>query len=143
VSKLKSLSEVSVVGGNSLVAAMGSLMAGWDKNPWNDERVMTRSKTSLTKEEIEEFWRKRQLAMEEHMKEASAQGTANQSDATPTIDIPQSIVEDLELPVAMSPDWWTRSNSAFLNSPPTKDVMSKHSKYTAQYEVANKANQAA
>ncbi|KAG0575622.1 hypothetical protein M758_5G019900 [Ceratodon purpureus] len=123
---------------------MGSLMAGWDKNPWNEERVITRSKTSLTKEEIEEYWRKRQLSMEEHMKEASAQGVASQSETgagTPTIDIPQIIAEELEIPVAMSPDWWTRSNSAFLNSPPEKDVLIKHSKYTAQYEVATKAKQ--
>lgn len=41
--------------------------------------VMNRSKTSLTKDEIEDFWRKRQSAMEEHLKEASAQNSAEQS----------------------------------------------------------------
>jgi len=128
---------------------MGSLMAGWDKHPWNEEQVLMRSKTSLTKEEIEEYWRKRQLAMEEHLKDAKAQsgggGGGSQSETrtgTPCIAIPQAIVEELELPPSMSPDWWTRSNWAFLNSPPEKDLMDRHSKYTAQYEVANKATQA-
>jgi len=123
---------------------MGSLMAGWDKHPLNEEKAMSRSTTSLTKEDIGEFWRKRQLAMEEHMKEASAQGSSSQSETgagTPAISIPQAIVEELEQPVAMSPDWWMRSNSAFLNSPPEKDIMNKHSKYAAQFEVAAKAKQ--
>jgi uncharacterized protein with PIN domain len=55
-------------------------MAGWDANPWNAEKVMNRSKTSLTKEEIEAFWRARQLAMEEHLKEAAAQKIACQAE---------------------------------------------------------------
>lgn len=41
---------------------------------------MTRSKSSLTKDEIEEFWKKKQLVKEEHMKEASAQGLAGLSE---------------------------------------------------------------
>lgn len=41
---------------------------------------MTRSKTSLTKEEIEEFWRKRQQATEEHLKDAKAQSSGRQSE---------------------------------------------------------------
>ena len=40
---------------------------------------MNRSKSSLTKEGIEKFWRERQLATEEHMKEAAAQIDANQA----------------------------------------------------------------
>jgi hypothetical protein len=45
-----------------------------------------RSKTSLTKEEIEEYWRKRQLAMEEHLKDAKAQsgGGGTQSETVHT-----------------------------------------------------------
>jgi len=128
-----------------LPAAMGSLMAGWNKKPSNDEQLMNRSKTSLMKEEIEEYWRKRQLAMEEHLTEASAQKNASQSETgsgTANIDIPKIIVEEMEMPVSMSPDWWTRSNNAFLNSPPEKDIMNKHSKYAAQFEVASRANQA-
>jgi hypothetical protein len=35
--------------------------------------VMNRSKSSLTKEEIEAFWRSRQKAMEEHLNDAAAQ----------------------------------------------------------------------
>jgi len=125
-----------------LQAAMGSLMAGWNKKPFNDEQLMNRSKTSLTKEEIEEYWRKRQLAMDEHLTEASAQKDASQSE-TANIDIPKIIVEEVEImPVSMSPDWWQRSNNAFLNSPPEREVMNKHSKYAAQFEVASKANQA-
>ena len=36
---------------------------------------------------------------------------------------------------------WARSDNAFLNSPPEKEIMGKHSKYFAQFEVATKANQ--
>lgn len=84
--------------------------------------------------------------MEEHLKAATAQTSDSQSEksvGTPNINIPQAIIEELEqLPEAMSPDWWTRSNSAFLNSPPEQNFMDKRSKYTAQYEVAKKATQA-
>jgi hypothetical protein len=125
---------------------MGSLMAGWDANPWNAEKVMNRSKTSLTKEEIEAFWRARQLAMEEHLNEAAAQKIACQDETnggTPTIVIPNAPMEIIEevhvVPMAMSPDWWTRSNWAFLNEPPEKDMRNTRGKYTAQFDVAAKA----
>jgi len=135
--------ELQAEAGHVELLSMGSLMAGWDKDPWNEQKVMTRSKTSLTKEEIQDFWRKRQLDMEEHLKAAKAQTSDSQSEkavGTPNIDIPQVVIEELEqLPEAMSPDWWTRSNSAFLNSPP--DFLGKRSNYTAQYEVAKKATQ--
>lgn len=42
--------------------------------------AITRSKTSLTKEEIQDFWRKRQLDMEEHLKAAKAQTSDSQSE---------------------------------------------------------------
>ncbi len=43
--------------------------------------VMVRSKSSLTKEEIEAFWRSRQKAMEEHLKDAAAQKLADHQQA--------------------------------------------------------------
>jgi len=135
--------ELQARAGHVEQLSMGSLMAGWDKDPWSEQRAITRSKTSLTKEEIQDFWRKRQLDMEEHLKAAKAQTSDSQSETggKPGIDIPRVIIEELEqLPEAMSPDWWTRSNSAFLNSPP--ESLGKRSKYTAQFEVAKKATQA-
>ncbi|XP_024399069.1 uncharacterized protein [Physcomitrium patens] len=72
---------------------MGSLMAGWDNNPWNEEKVLTRSRTSLTKEKIEEYWRKRQQAMEEHLREASAQKSPNESGAISGLPKDESFLE--------------------------------------------------
>lgn len=58
-----------------------SLMREWNCDHHEEYcAVMTRSRTSLTKEEIEEFWRKRQLAMEEHLKAATAQASGSQSE---------------------------------------------------------------
>jgi hypothetical protein len=60
---------------------MGSLMAGWSSNPLDAEAAMNRSKSSLTNEEIEAFWRSREKAMEEHLKDAAAQKVADQAES--------------------------------------------------------------
>jgi hypothetical protein len=136
---------------------MGSLMAGWSSNPLTAESVMVRSKSSLTKEEIEAFWRSRQKAMEEHLKDAAAQKLADHQQAESSnsgtglaaaVPIPiqtagsQVMVQELPKPssIAASPDWWTRSNWAFLNDPPESHMNYAPGKYTAQFDVATKAN---
>ncbi|CAK9272153.1 unnamed protein product [Sphagnum jensenii] len=108
---------------------MGSLMSGWDSHPLDDQKVTKRSNSSLTKDEISAFWRSRQKAMEEHLKEAAAQkalaatmtqqsgGGSSLSAALP-IEVPKQSLEEVQQPTASSPDWWTRSNWAFLNFPP-------------------------
>ncbi|KAH8975305.1 hypothetical protein BDL97_01G149200 [Sphagnum fallax] len=124
---------------------MGSLMAGWSSNPLDAESAMNRSKSSLTNEEIEAFWRSREKAMEEHLKDAAAQKVADQAESSGTGSAPipiqgeQVVVEESNLPIAASPDWWTRSNWAFLNEPPESHTDARH-KYTPQFDVATKAS---
>ncbi|CAK9192826.1 unnamed protein product [Sphagnum jensenii] len=133
---------------------MGSLMAGWSSNPLDAESAMNRSKSSLTNEEIEAFWRSREKAMEEHLKDAAAQKlstkdtfkqfyTVGEQSGTGSAPIPiqgeQVVVEESNLPIAASPDWWTRSNWAFLNEPPESHTDARH-KYTPQFDVATKAS---
>ncbi|KAH9575703.1 hypothetical protein CY35_01G124400 [Sphagnum magellanicum] len=124
---------------------MGSLMAGWSSNPLDAEAAMNRSKSSLTNEEIEAFWRSREKAMEEHLKDAAAQKVADQAESSGTGSTPipiqgeRVVVEESNLPIAASPDWWTRSNWAFLNDPPESHTDARH-KYTPQFDVATKAS---
>jgi len=131
---------------------MGSLMAGWSTNPLDAQSVMNRSKSSLTKEEIEAFWRSRQKAVEEHLNDAAAQ-KATVADAAAgssasavigSLPIPiqaaaQVMVQELKTPIAASPDWWTRSDWAFLNDPPESHTDARH-KYTPQFDVASKVS---
>lgn len=119
-----------------LVLAMGSLMAGWSSNPSDAQKVTDRSKSSLTNDDIEAYRRARQLAMEEHSKEAAAQNASESSDGTPAIAIPAQVFKEVQQPIASSPDWWTRSNWAFLNDPPDGDLLKNKSRYTPQFDMA-------
>lgn len=132
---------------------MGSLMPGWDALP-NSKKVMKRGKSSLTKEEIEAYWRHKQQAIEALSKENSAQNantlpgtsetkltttTAVTSDGTET----QAVVIDWPQPTASSRDWWTRSNWAYLNAPPEiSDYpgQQRHRPYVPQDGVATRYN---
>ncbi|CAK9223571.1 unnamed protein product [Sphagnum troendelagicum] len=129
---------------------MGSLMSGWDSHPLDDQKVTKRSNSSLTKDEISAFWRSRQKAMEEHLKEAAAQkalaatvtqsgGGSSLSAALP-IEVPKQAPEEVQQPTASSPDWWTRSNWAFLNFPPEMLLKDTRDRYTPQFDVAAKAS---
>ncbi|KAH8965079.1 hypothetical protein BDL97_04G100300 [Sphagnum fallax] len=129
---------------------MGSLMSGWDSHPLDDQKVTKRSNSSLTKDEISAFWRSRQKAMEEHLKEAAAQkalaatvtqsgGGSSLSVALP-IEVPKQALEEVQQPTASSPDWWTRSNWAFLNFPPEMLLKDSRDRYTPQFDVAAKAS---
>lgn len=133
------------------LSSMGSLMSGWDSHPLDDQKVTKRSNSSLTKDEISAFWRSRQRAMEEHLKEAAAQkalaatviqqsgGGSSLSVAVP-IEVPKQASEEVQQPTASSPDWWTRSNWAFLNFPPEMLLKDSRDKYTPQFDVAAKAS---
>lgn len=126
---------------------MGSLMAGWDSPVLGDDtkaRVMRNR--SLTKEEVEAFWRQRG-------KPAPDQDGGDH--ATSPFGSPGRPIEKSPLgsspksrspassPVAGGPedagkgrDWWTRSNSAFLNEPPQEERPGKAHTYTPQFHVA-------
>ncbi|KAL6955830.1 hypothetical protein U1Q18_049833, partial [Sarracenia purpurea var. burkii] len=46
---------------------MGSLMAGWDSPVYDPRTVGSERNKSLTKEEIEAYWRSKKKAEEEHL----------------------------------------------------------------------------
>ncbi|KAG0597690.1 hypothetical protein M758_12G014600 [Ceratodon purpureus] len=135
---------------------MGSLMPGWDTLP-NPKKVMKRSKTSLTKEEIEAYWRHKQLEIEAHSKENDAQNanslpvisetkltttTVTSDGSTET----QEVVINWPQPTASSRDWWTRSNWAYLNAPPELSEypgQPRHCPYVPQHDVATRYNRSA
>ncbi|KAH9565916.1 hypothetical protein CY35_04G103400 [Sphagnum magellanicum] len=132
---------------------MGSLMSGWDSHPLDNQKVTKRSNSSLTKDEISAFWRSRQRAMEEHLKEAAAQkalaatvtqqsggGSSLSAASAISIEVPKQASMEVQQPTASSPDWWTRSNWAFLNFPPEMLLKDSRDKYTPQFDVAAKAS---
>jgi hypothetical protein len=121
-------------------------MAGWDSPALGDDtkaRVM-RNK-SLTMEEVEAFWR-------QHGKPAGEDG----GHVTSPLGSPGRPMEKSPLgssqtqrsrspassPVAdaadagKSRDWWTRSNSAFLNETPQEERPGTAHSYTPQFHVA-------
>lgn len=120
---------------------MGSLLPGWSSSPSQTEKVMKRSSSSLTKEEVEKFWKSKRLLVQEHLDEANKDAAMS-----PRTRLARAISEELEaqqrmaqpggvsisLPEANS--WWTKSRWAFLNDPPVIDV--KQSKYVPQFDVA-------
>lgn len=121
---------------------MGSLLPGWSTSPSNADKAMKRSSSSLTKEEVEKFWKTKRLLVQEHLEEANKDAAIS-----PRTRIARAISDEIEaqqrsaepggismsLPEASS--WWTKSKWAFLNDPPTVDI--KQSKYVPQFDVAS------
>lgn len=122
---------------------MGSLMAGWSTSPSRSADAMKRSSSSLTKEEVERFWRSKKLLVQEHLDEAHKDAAVSPRmriarQMTEDMDAQQKLNEaegvSLSLPDISSRAWWTKSKWAFLNDPPTIEV--KQTKYVAQFDVA-------
>jgi hypothetical protein len=91
--------------------------------------------------------------MEEHLKEAAAQkalaatvtqqsggGSPLSAASAVRIEVPKQASEEVQQPTASSPDWWTRSNWAFLNFPPEMLLRDSRDRYTPQFDVAAKAS---
>ncbi|PKA56724.1 hypothetical protein AXF42_Ash012854 [Apostasia shenzhenica] len=133
---------------------MGSLMAGWDapsKDPKSDKFQRNRS---LTKEEIEAYWKSKKRAEEEHLRAISGdqnenqenlhRGTADRMQRSVSLPLANRKESSMNLndskldehDIRMSRCWWTRSNWAFLNEPPVKEMEGPSYKYAAQYHVA-------
>ncbi|KAE8723688.1 isoflavone reductase-like protein-like [Hibiscus syriacus] len=115
---------------------MGSLMAGWDStvSESDPESVIRERNRSLTKEEIEAYWKSQKGMEEEHLK-----GTFSPSDScNPLSNTKQDVDAETNLENIMKKNgWWRRSNWAFLNEPP---VLDRHiSSYKPQFHVANLA----
>ncbi|GLJ17771.1 hypothetical protein SUGI_0310200 [Cryptomeria japonica] len=126
---------------------MGSLMAGWDA-----KRVFIQKNVSMTKEEVENYWRNKRVIEEEHLiaalKAAARIKTQNLTDEDYR-RFEDSLAEEENTEKMKKKefhgeerigikDWWTKSNYAYLNQPPVKSVEEKpKSSYIAQFHIAN------
>ncbi|KAL5210876.1 hypothetical protein ABZP36_006499 [Zizania latifolia] len=139
---------------------MGSLMAGWDSPVLGDEnRVRARRNKSLTKEEVEAFWKQHRVRLPDQdggeMSSCSPLGSPSPARAMarsphgssrgvrinePAVRVEGFFPDDDDAAAAAespskSRDWWTRSTWAFLNEPPQEEA-GKAQSYTPQFHVA-------
>ncbi|XP_022852967.1 uncharacterized protein LOC111374527 [Olea europaea var. sylvestris] len=119
---------------------MGSLMAGWDSPVPDDKAVKFQRNKSLTKEEIEAFWKSKKRKEEEHLREISALSPRSQE------QIKEKLFPLLESETSLDKllqknGWWISSTSAFLNEPPVIASDGSNQKYKSQYHVANLAKE--
>eukprot|EP00252_Welwitschia_mirabilis_P025259 TRINITY_DN7810_c0_g1_i2.p1 TRINITY_DN7810_c0_g1~~TRINITY_DN7810_c0_g1_i2.p1 ORF type:complete len:123 (+),score=28.14 TRINITY_DN7810_c0_g1_i2:139-507(+) len=115
---------------------MGSLMAGWSSSALSSSKLGKNK--SLTKEEIDAFWRSKRQAQEEHARAASA-ALSSSSSSSESVGEGSSLSTEEKDAVKDFTAWWTKSKWAFLNEPPVKAMEGPSYKYAAQYHVANKA----
>ncbi|KAL4335166.1 hypothetical protein GQ457_07G021210 [Hibiscus cannabinus] len=118
---------------------MGSLMAGWDSpvSESDPKSVIRERNRSLTKEEVEAYWKSQKQTEEEHVED-----TFSPSDScSPLSNTKQGFSDmgaDTNLENMMKKNgWWRRSNWAFLNEPPVLDRPTNS--YKPQFHVANLA----
>ena len=133
---------------------MGSLMAGWDSPTTDPQEVSHRRNKSLTKEEIEAFWKTKKQVHEEHLrailspfetleeKEKENLGNNLQRSASmPPFNTRKGLLENVKSETNLEkPEknpWWRRSNWAFLNEPP--ETEGSGNSYVSQFHVANMA----
>ncbi|MQM04590.1 hypothetical protein Taro_037393 [Colocasia esculenta] len=142
---------------------MGSLMAGWNCPVVDPETARLERNRSLTKEEIESFWKVHRKSCDgEEQEEQLLSPTSplrsprggGEGEAVvrkkslfwqsleKSKTFPAGGEQQPESPVGadkvakLTGDWWTRSNWAFLNEPPHDEMEDCGHKYTAQYHVA-------
>ncbi|XP_020594889.1 uncharacterized protein LOC110034989 isoform X2 [Phalaenopsis equestris] len=130
---------------------MGSLMAGWSSAGKDFRSEKFQRNKSLTKEEIESYWKSKKMNDEEHLTVLSDVQTENQMNGGSADKFQRSISfpiggerkmnygdENILTDELKKRDgWWTRSNWAFLNEPPVTAMEGPSYKYAAQYHVAN------
>ncbi|XP_051150067.1 uncharacterized protein LOC127264534 [Andrographis paniculata] len=128
---------------------MGSLMAGWDSpaSKSNPNEAELRRNKSLTRDEIEAFWKLKKLKEEEHLKDISLLSPRTQKiifeeavkrTAQPGIEkeLLEADTETSLEKLILKNGWWISSTSAFLNEPPVIAPEGTANKYTAQFHVA-------
>ncbi|CAN4122865.1 unnamed protein product [Withania somnifera] len=128
-------------------------MAGWD-SPVSDPQAMKyRKNKSLTKEEIEAYWRSKKQIEEEHQRYISMLSPQSQKQASNVFEEAAKAEEERlnskELSDLSSEEsldqlikkngWWISSNWAHLNEPPVKEPEGAAYKYVSQFHVANMA----
>ncbi|MFQ6659433.1 hypothetical protein Gotur_028335 [Gossypium turneri] len=130
---------------------MGSLMAGWDSPVSASKSATIQRNRSLTKEEIEAYWKSKKKTEEDHLK-----AIYSPSDSSNQLDYGRSIMRSSSMPsphteqgflhmdaetsledIVKKNGWWTRSNWAFLNEPSVLDGPTNS--YTSQFDIANLA----
>ncbi|GMI90662.1 RGA Target 1 [Hibiscus trionum] len=109
---------------------MGSLMAGWDSHVSESDpkSVLRERNRSLTKEEVEAFWKSQKQTEEEHVEDT----LSNPKQGFLDMDAETNLEN-----ITKKNGWWRRSNWAFLNEPPVLDRPT--SSYKPQFHVANLA----
>ncbi|XP_015072236.1 uncharacterized protein LOC107016261 [Solanum pennellii] len=127
---------------------MGSLMAGWDSPVSDPQAMKLRTNKSLTKREIDAYWRSKKLIEEEHQKYISTLSPRSQKqanivfeEATKTAEESLSNLENEESldQLIKKNGWWISSNWAHLNEPPVEEPEGPAYKYVSQFHVANMA----
>ncbi|TMW94232.1 hypothetical protein EJD97_010557 [Solanum chilense] len=126
---------------------MGSLMAGWDSPVSDPQAMKLRTNKSLTKREIDAYWRSKKLIEEEHQKYISTLSPRSQKqansvfeEATKTAEESLSNLEEESLDQLIKKNgWWISSNWAHLNEPPVEVREGPAYKYVSQFHVANMA----
>ncbi|XP_062098327.1 uncharacterized protein LOC133804175 [Humulus lupulus] len=139
---------------------MGSLMSGWDSPIFASKSGNNNYKRnkSLTKEEIEAYWRLKQKTVEEHLQHITSLSDTNKQDqeiskvddeekycgkmyqrsrSLPLDNRKESGDETSIENLIKKNGWWTKSNWAFLNEPPIAEAASNT--YVSQFHVASLA----
>ncbi|KAK7280671.1 hypothetical protein RJT34_25738 [Clitoria ternatea] len=125
---------------------MGSLMAGW-----GSKSATLKRNRSLTKDEIDAYWKSKKKIEEEHLQAISSLSDETvQGSGSKNREPERKFQKSITMPVTRVKDsftdtsleqlikkngWWTKSNWAFLNEPPVSEGASN--KYAAQFHVAN------
>ncbi|TKY57703.1 hypothetical protein E2542_SST14755 [Spatholobus suberectus] len=130
---------------------MGSLMAGWDSTHMDPKSATLKRNRSLTKDEIDAYWKSKKKIEEEHLKAISNLSETVQ--ANKYTEPEKKFQKSMTMPVTRVRDylnmdfdtsleqlikkngWWTKSSWAFLNEPPVIEAASN--KYASQFHVAN------
>ncbi|KAL6504704.1 hypothetical protein OROHE_023462 [Orobanche hederae] len=117
---------------------MGSLMGGWDSPVHDPNDVKYRRNKSLTKGEIEAFWKSKKQKEEEHLKDISL--LSPRSKKILFEETGGGSEAGLEK-IIQKNGWWVRSNSAFLNEPPVIASEGPPHRYASHFHVVHNAVQ--
>ncbi|ESW32734.1 hypothetical protein PHAVU_001G013200 [Phaseolus vulgaris] len=132
---------------------MGSLMAGWGSTHVDPKSATLKRNRSLTKDEIDAYWKSKKKIEEEHLTAISSsphtllnedgsrstEKKFQKSISMPVTRVRESLninLVDTSLEQLIKKNgWWTKSSWAFLNEPPVNEAASY--KYTSQFHVTN------
>ncbi|CAL0319003.1 unnamed protein product [Lupinus luteus] len=121
----------------------------WDSSTLDPKSATLERNQSLTKEEINAFWRTKKKIEEEHLRAVSKLSENIQvskykeiekfhSSTVPLARIKESLDMDADTNLEQlikKNGWWTKSRWAFLNEPPIMEAASN--KYASQFHVPN------